>query len=1017
MRSQRSFFAVLICAVLSLPALDRPLHAAAAVAAEGPASPDSAAAPVEEVVVTGSRIPQPNITSTSPILVVTSEEIRQQGYTDISVLMNTLPQNSQGAASDFSNNTNPLVAAGGITTADLRGLGPQRTLVLVDGRRLGPGDPNTLNPNPAPDLDQIPVALVERVDVVTGGASAVYGSDAIAGVVNFVMKKNFQGIEIDGQLGVNQHSNHNTYMQNLARQDGFDTSTSSVHDGQSKDFSLLAGTNVADGKGNVSAYLEYRHQLPVYAPSRDFSACEVQNNFDVNTGNQIANHCIGSPNSNYFGVGQNAYSVVGNQLLPWPQAGSSPPAQFNSNRYISLQREDERYNAGFMAHLDINRNVQPYLDFFFMNDKSTTNVAPSGLFYPDGNTTTASIPGVGGQNLVNCNNPLLSAQEVGILCNDPLNSTVINGSAVVDIGRRNIEGGPRIAYFEHTNYRAVAGATGEIAGGWTYDAYGQYFYTSLFNSNSNYLDYGKINNALQVTTDPATGKPVCISGPPCVPYDLWKQGGVTADQTAYLTSPGTAFGSVTERILHLDVTGDLGDYGIKSPLAAHPLAVNLGYEHRSDFLAWDPDEGELAGALAGFSGAVVPIHAGYSVSEGFMEIRAPLAQNQPFVRELGLDAGYRYSKYSTAGHTGAYKFELQYAPVEDLRLRGSFERAIRAPNIIELFVPPYYGQQGFLGVDPCAGANPSASLAQCEHTGVLPAQYGAIPQCAAGQCGQIQGGNSALKPETANTYTVGLTATPSMVPGFSGSVDFFNIDLKNVIATVPGTYLFNQCLSSGDPTYCSQIIRNHVTGALTGATVAGGGYIVQTSQNIAESVFRGIDVQLGYRYPLPGNWGTLSSTLVGSYMLKTTTKPSPSQHAFDCAGLYGPNCGTTINPRWRHNMRVNWESPFHTTFSVQWRFFGKVGVDNNDPDPSLFGGSTGAYDPFNAQLPSISYLDLSAIYRVTEGVSLRAGVTNVLDKDPPVTTAAYLGGAGSANAFPSYDLLGRQAFIGFTARF
>ncbi len=191
---QRSGISIAIVRLLGLLLLAGPL-----IAAE-PAAPETATAPIEEVIITGSRIPQPNLTSTSPIQVVTSQEIRQQGYTDISTLMNTLPQNFQGAATDFSNNTNPLTAAGGVTTADLRGLGPQRTLVLVDGRRLGPGDPNTLNPNPAPDLDQIPVSLVERVDIVTGGASAVYGSDAIAGVVNFIMTKNFQGIQIEGQL-------------------------------------------------------------------------------------------------------------------------------------------------------------------------------------------------------------------------------------------------------------------------------------------------------------------------------------------------------------------------------------------------------------------------------------------------------------------------------------------------------------------------------------------------------------------------------------------------------------------------------------------------------------------------------------------------------------------------------------------------------------------------------------------------------------------------------------------------
>jgi iron complex outermembrane recepter protein len=970
------------------------------------------AEPIQEVIVTGSRIPQPNMTATSPIQVVTSQEIKQQGYTDAIDLLNSLPQNFQQSAVDLSNTSNPLGAAGGITTADLRGLGPQRTLVLVDGRRLGPGDPNTLNPNPAPDLDQIPVSLIERVDVVTGGASAVYGSDAIAGVVNFIMKKNFEGIEVNGQLGVDQHSNHSDYAQNLATAGGFPTATGSTHDGQSKDFSLLMGTNIADGKGNITAYLEYRHALPVFNKNRDFAACEIQVNSD-SAGNPTPNHCIGSPNSNIFIPSDgNPYSVVGNQLLPYPQAGSSPPPEFNSNAYLSLSREDERYNAGFMSHIDINDSVKPYMDFSFMNDKSTTETAPSGLFFPGGNATTASLPGVGGQNYTNCSNPLLSAQELALLCASPI---TVNGQpqGVVDIGRRNIEGGPRIAYNEHTNYRVVVGLKGEPLPGWSYDAYGQYYYTTLFNANNGYVDYAKVDNALQVGGTAAD--PVCLSGSPCVPYNIWTQGGVTPAQTAYLQSPGTGYGSVTERILHGDVTGDLGQYGVKSPLASDGLGVNVGFEHRSDTLAWDPDEGELAGNLAGFSGAVVPIHAGYNVSEGFAEARLPIASNLPFVRDLNFDAGYRYSKYSTAGHTNAYKFEVQYAPIDDARLRASFERAIRAPNLIELFNPPSYGQQGFLGVDPCAGASPTASFAQCANTGVTAAQYGHIPQCAAGQCGQILGGNEALKPEVANTYDIGLTLNPTMLPGFTASVDYYNIDIKNEISTIPGAYLFNQCLNSGQ--FCNDVVRSTISGALTGATVAGGGYIVQTSQNIAEVIFRGIDVQGAYRYALPGPWGSIAANFNGSYLLKSITTPAPGLHGFDCAGLFGPNCFITINPKWRHNMRVSWDTPFRTVFSVQWRFIGKVGLDNNDPDPSLFGGSLGGIDPYNAHLPNMSYIDLSAIYSVTDRISVRAGVNNVLDKDPPLIPAAYINGAGSANAYPTYDLVGRQVFVGFTAKF
>ena len=929
-----------------------------------------------EVVVTGSRIPQPNLTGTSPIQVTTAQEIRQQGYTDISDLLNTLPQTSLNAANDLSNTSNPLLSGGGVTNVDLRGLGPKRTLVLVDGRRLGPADPNTVITNPGVDLDQIPVALVDRVEVVTGGASAVYGSDAIAGVVNFIMKKDFQGLQLDGQLGVDQHEGR--------------------HDGQSKNFSLIAGSNLADGRGNITAYLEYRHALPVMEASRDFAACSLI------VKSSDTNGCGGSQNSNYFRSKGTAYSVVGNQLLPWPQPGSSPPALFNANPYQNLSREDERYSAGFMAHVEYSSGLQPYMHFSFMEDKTTSDVAPSGLFNNGGNPTTASTPGVGGQYLVNCSNPLLSEQERSILCTPEQIAmdgvTPGRANAVVDIGRRNIEGGPREAFFDHTNYRVVVGTTGTIVPGWTYDAYGQYYYTSLFNSNTGYLDFAKVNNALQVTGTAAN--PVCISGGACVPYNIWREGAVTPDQLQYLTSPGTGFGSVTERIVHGDITGDFGPYGI-----------NFGYEHRSDRLAWDPDESELQGNLAGFAGAVVPIHNGFSVNEAFVEARAALLRN------LTVDAGYRYANYSTSGAVNAYKFEVQYAPLDDIRLRASFERALRAPNIIELFVPQKYSQSSQVGVDPCAGVNPTASLAQCMHTGVTAAQYGNIAPCASTQCGQLTGGNPALEPERADTYSVGLTLTPRFLPDFSASVDYFNIDLKDKVGQMPLAYVFNQCLATGAAEFCNSVVRNHVTGALSGATAAGGGYLLNINANIAKVVVRGIDVQSSYHYALPAGWGRLAATLNGSYLLNNLTTPAPGQHTFDCAGLFGPNCNASINPRWRHNLRINWETPFELILSAQWRFIGKTGLDNNDPDPSLFGASVGGFNAANAQLPNMSYLDLSALYTVYGGVSLRAGVNNVLDENPPVIATNFSGGTGTPNTFPSYDLLGRQAFVGFTARF
>lgn len=995
-----------------------PLVAGLAMAAATPVfAADEETAPIQEVIVTGSRIPQPNLVSTSPIQVISSQEIKQQGANDAITLLQSLPQNFINSSVDFGNSTNPLSAPGGLATADLRGLGPQRTLVLVDGRRLGPGDANTANPNPAPDLDQIPVALIERVEVVTGGASAVYGSDAIAGVVNFIMKKNFEGFQIDGQLGVDQHSNHSA-IQPLAAAGGFAVNTGNVRDGRSKSFSLLAGSNLADGKGNVIAYLTYQHAEPVTGRDRDFAGCQLAANLPDPA------ICIGTSNSNWFAPkGGATYSVVGNQFLPRPQAGSNPPAQFNSNNYIYLSRGDDRYTAGFIAHVDVTDQVQPYAEFGFMNDRTTVVVGPSGLFKNSNPTTPSNLYSV------NCGNPLLSAQELSHLCldaNTPLAADADPnnpGSALINIGRRNVEGGGREALFEHTNYRGVAGVKGDLGHGWSYDAYGQYYYTTLFNSNQHYLDYSAIAKALQVTGTAAN--PVCKSGSPCVPYNIFTEGGVTANQLASLYTPGTAYGAVTEKIIHADVTTDLGEYNARSPWATDGVGANFGYEHRSDFLSFDPDGAELAGNLAGFSGASVAIHNGYSVNEGFLEVRVPIAQGKPWIKDLSLDSGYRYSDYSTAGTTNTYKFEVQYAPLDDVRFRTSFQHAVRTPNIIELYTPLSYGQQSFLGVDPCAPVGSTAataSLVQCAHTGVTAAQYGnggstnSIPQCTSKQCGQIIGGNPDLQPETANTYTVGLNLTPTMLPGFSGSIDYYHIDLKQQITTFPGAFLFQQCLQTGDPLYCSQIVRNSATGALTGASVAGGGYIIQKSVNIGAVEVSGIDLQANYLWHLPGAWGSLAAAFNGAELLKTTSTPAPGQHTYDCAGLYGNTCNNGINPKWRHTLRVTWDTPFHTLLSLQWRYIGSVKLDNNDSDPSLNGAEFGVYNPYDARIPAMSYLDLSAIWTVWRGISIRAGINNILDKDPPLIPTD-ISGTGSPNTYPSYDILGRQAFLGFTARF
>ena len=374
-------------------------------------------APLQEIVVTGSRIASPNEVSTSPIQVVSSKSIQVSGKTDITDIINQLPQNyNNDLGQDLGNGTSGLTTAGGVATADLRGLGPARTLVLIDGRRLGVGSPNTAISQPAPDLDQIPAGLVDRVEVVTGGASAAYGSDAIAGVVNFIMKKNFEGFQVDSQLGENWHENHDTIVQNLVEQFGSTPPTGSARDGRNKSFDMLMGTNFADGKGNVTAFLSYRHADPVASSQRDFGACQLFPVQDANN-NVTGLTCGGSSNSNWFqpNTGPNkgtVYSVSGTSFVPNGSVATTPPASYNSQPFIYMTREDDRYNAAFMAHEEINDWFQPYTEFFFMDDKTHQQVAPAALF-KDSNPLD---PTGAGDYYVNCSNPLLSAQQQGILC-------------------------------------------------------------------------------------------------------------------------------------------------------------------------------------------------------------------------------------------------------------------------------------------------------------------------------------------------------------------------------------------------------------------------------------------------------------------------------------------------------------------------------------------------------------------------------------------------------------------------
>jgi outer membrane receptor protein involved in Fe transport len=879
--------------------------------------------------------------------------------------------------------------------------------------------------------------MIDHVEVVTGGASATYGSDAMAGVVNFILKKDFEGVQIDGTLGIDQNSTHNDTIDSAisrAIRGGFVNPLQAPGDrwdGQNQDVSLIMGANAPDGKGNATVYLEYHHQSPVLYRDRDFSDCQF-----VPT-SATAGRCVGSANSNYFSslapdapnCATGTCTVVGHSFLPWPQRNSTPASYFNSNNYEYLSRGDTRYLGGFEAHYDFSKEISLYSEFNFMHDNTVLHIAPSGAFI-GGNPFD---PNGAGGFLVNCNNPALSAQEAGQIGCSGADFSVVGAGTLANpegalkdvfIGRRNIEGGPRISTYDHFNYRGVVGLRGDVLDDvWHYDVYGSYYYTFLNQVNSNYLSYSRIGKSLDVLPGVGGAPAECASvatgaDAACVPWDIFQDGGVTKAALNYLGIIGTEGGTVREYIVEGDATGDLGKYGVKSPWANDGVGVSFGFDWRRDNLDFVPDAVIGSGDLAGGAGVGAEIHKGIGVWEGYGETKIPIAQKLPYADLVELDAGVRYSSYDTGPAPWTYKVGLQWSPVEDFRFRASYQRAIRAPSVIELFNPVTVTQSNQFGQngDPCSGAAPVFTLQECVRTGLDPALYTHIAKCVANQCDVSTGGNPALKPEQADTYSVGATLRPHWVRNLTLSIDWWDIKETGFIGTLTPNLIVDQCGTTGAAQFCSLIHRAPATGFLFGPSdLVNGGYVVGVASNINAGEAEGIDFQGDYRLDLdqvgaPG-YGSLTFSLNGSLYLTNSTILPGTIGSYDCAGLFGAKC-QAVTPDWRHSFRLTWNTPWNVLASLQWRYIAGVALDTNTSNPIL---TNHKHDAFDATIPAINYLDLSGQWRINTTFTVRAGINNILNQDPPLLSSKVTG-TGSPNTYPTYDLLGRQLFISGTAR-
>ena len=908
-----------------------------------------------EIVVTGSRIARPDLTAASPVAVISQDALKASNAVTVEQLLAVNPQfnASQGTASN-----NP---GDGVSTADLRGLESKRTLVLIDGKRAPFYDTQG-----SVDLNSIPVALIKRVDVLTGGASAVYGSDAIAGVVNFILDDRFVGLRADGSSQVTSRG-----------------------DGRQQDASLTAGFKLGD-RGNVVAYGGWSKRQGVQYADRPRNA-RVLDSKDLVTD-------AGSSNTN-----PTVFDLAnGDQVQVRPDGSLSPDLQlYNYTPVNYAQLPFEKQNALVLLRYDLTDKIEAFGRASYARTKVTITTAP---------TATA-----GYTFNVDPSNPFLTAAERATFFGP--NAVINDGSGVGDdptaragtsqigIRRRITETPGRIEKRDTKVYQFVGGLRGSFGEGYKWEVFAQYANNKRTHQLNNDLSYSRVAQALDVVAGPG-GAPQCFDpSNGCVPLNIFNVRTLTPAELAFVLANGAETTKTTQFVVGGNLAGDIGF--LRTPWASHPAAFAIGAEYRREKGSTRVDAAYGSGDLI-YYGQGQNIAGKFDVKEIYAELKMPLVDDRPFARSLGLEGGLRYSHYSTAGTVWSFKGGGDWSPVEGLRFRGIFQRAVRAPNLYELY-SPVVGATGSLNIDPCAGANVSAQVAAvCVAQGAPARSIGNIPAPISGQINIFSGGNPNLKAEKSDTFTAGFVVNPARLRNFSLSLDYYSIRINNAITQVSPQSVISACFNNPDPTSaaCTSIRRNTLNGSLSGNLQFG---VPSVNGNISVLSTSGIDVAAGYRHG-PRDGFHYATSFAGTYVR------SYKKDGIQCAGRFGSAC-SPIEPiaKWKHLADVTLAyGP--VSLLTRWRFLGVVKQDESrltvDPDT----GETGLIK--RNRIPAFSYFDQTAAWDVNDKFEFRLGVQNLFDKKSPIVGDTVGNDANAGGTFPNtYDVLGRTFFAGVSAQF
>jgi iron complex outermembrane receptor protein len=938
-------------------------------------------AQVEEIVVTGSRIARPDLTSSSPVAQVGAQELKQSGVVNTENLLNTLPQAVPGITSTVNNGSN------GTATVNLRGLGSNRTLVLVDGKRQTP-----TTQGGSVDLNLIPPALIKRIDVVSGGGSAVYGSDAVAGVVNFVLKNDFEGLE-------------------------FTAGYQDTDKGEAPIYSsdLTIGANFADRKGNVVLSLGYNKREALTQAKRGGMLSTAWGDNATKTGLVPSGSGSNEPGQvgafvagkfiTLPGVANNAANAAlfltdGNVRL---YNSATDTYNFAPTNYV--QTPQERFSVTSMASYEIKPGLTAYAKGNFVNSQVVTQLAATPVgsrtfrFSLDNNpfltpAAKAALNSLGSSTSYVI--PASSSWTAGTFTDLDANGNGIYDTVTGVFNRRLSEVGPRISKFNFFGYQMQLGLKGDISainGG--FDIYYQYGNTHGSNSLIGDTSLARIQQALLLN---AAGTGCLDPSGGCVPINLFGQGNISKASAEFIKTRINSSQDYEQQYGGFSINGDTANL---FSLPAGPIGFAVGAEYRAEEFAFLPSQDLATGNLTGFN-ASPPVSGRFDVYEGYAELLVPLLKDLPLIKALDLELAGRTSDYTGQPHpVKTWKVAGSWKVFDDLMLRASYNKAIRAPSIGDLYAPQ---SNGFpTATDPCSARGaPSAAIRQaCINSGVAASVVGLIN--ANQQTQTLSGGNPNLRPEEGKTFTAGFAYTPSWLPGFSMTADYFDIKINDAIASFGGSAsnVMNVCygtLVNGNPNspYC-EAIRRLANGSID--------FVSLTAQNVATITTAGFDVGVTYRTTMEKlglpDWGALTFRSLYTNTWDSTTTPDEISSPVKCADKFGTRCG---NPTPRHKLRstMNWTKD-QFGVNVVWSHLDDV----NDDAP----GTVYTVERIGAK----NYWDLSGDWNVNDNVAFTAGVRNLTQESYPI-----LGGNASPSnsGYPAaYDVLGRMFFINARLRY